>query len=187
MNVPIDETGRSPGDGAGSVIYEATYTDEHIVGLWQHLRRLKVRSRMFMRIFRIVAGLILVGLIVLVLKVGQRQQWPLAAALLGILAVLMFSERIDRWLLVRRWRKGHHRNRRARITFNSEGMSGQSDLGTVSNQWAAYTAAVRFTDGFLIFSGPYLPSWYRHADLVQGTPDDAATLFKANVPRYQET
>lgn len=189
MDVSPDDASQPPIYPPGSVVYEVTYTDEHVIGLWQHLRQLKRRSRIFMRVFRVAAGLVLAGLFVLVSMNGNwRQDWHLATSLLGLLCVLgalVFSEQIDRWFVVRRWRKALTRNKRATISFNSEGLSGRSEFGQVANYWAAYSAAVRFPDGFLIFSGPYLPQWFRDADLVQGTPDEAQALFKRNVPNYK--
>ena len=186
MNTPSEDLSPSLDKPTNGVGYEITYSDEHVMTLWRRLRQSKRRSRMFMRVFRVVAGLVLAGLIVLVLVMGRWRYWHLAAALGAILGALVFSEHLDAWLVVRRWRRSLGRNSRATIAFTSDGFSGHSDLGQSTSKWAAFTAALRFPDGFLLFSGPYLPRWYPDAALVRGTPDDAAALFKAYVPQYQQ-
>lgn len=173
-------------DVHAEVVYEITYTDAHVLALWRHLRRFKRRSRVFMQVFRVGAGLILVGLIALMLWLGGWRGWYLTAALLGILGVLVFSEQIDAWLVVRRWRKSPSRDKLARLAFSADGLRGHSEFSESSSKWAAFTAAVRFPEGFLIFSGPYLPYWFPDAALVQGTPAEAATLFRANIPHHKE-
>ena len=165
-------------------VYEIVYTDAHVVTLWRRGLQLR-RGRIIMLAFRVFACLLLGGLAGLVLWLSPHQ-WGLASAVLAFFLLVAFSQPLDQWLVVRRWRRSLHRNSRTRLELVPDGLHSVGQHSESTSRWTAFASAHRFPDGFLLFVDRRLAYWLPHTSLVEGTIEDAARLIFAGVPDYKE-
>lgn len=75
----------------------------------------------------------------------------------GILAV--FLTQLEDWRLRRAFRKSPYHNQPIVTQVSEEGILTTSPKSQAKLTWAAYTRAVRFPDGVLLFQGPRMINW----------------------------
>lgn len=74
-------------------------------------------------------------------------------------AVLLFSRKIDYFLLKRNLKKSPYRYDEAVLTFNDEGVYTKSKIVDMKLSWSAFTKVSVVDDGVLLFQGPKQYNW----------------------------
>ena len=127
---------------------------------------------------------IMVGLNVLVYTSPSHE--PSTQVVMLILLVLLIIVQWSRPFLVsRRWRKSPLLDKRTRLELSPVDVHVVDDLSEGRTQWAAFTRARRFADGWLLFFGADLAYWLPDACLVVGTAEEASRIIRIHVPDCQ--
>jgi hypothetical protein len=74
---------------------------------------------------------------------------------------------------------------RMNTTLSEDGMHITSDKSDVFLKWSAFTKALRFNDGFLLFQGPRVFNWLPKSALTEGSEQDVDSLLKENIKNYK--
>lgn len=168
---PASETsgGESPGC-FNAVNASFVFSPEHLVETLtryrsQHLgRRIWRWVRYFAAfIFLVVA---FVGLFI--------PQYGASAFMLALAVFMFFPHKIDDFLARRNFRKSPHCSTHQTLRFSDEGLRSSSEVHESTLKWSAFSRAVIFNDGVLIFQGPKMVHWIPDTSLERF--DDAATL-----------
>ena len=160
---------------------EITYSDDYLVDSWKRFRRAKFAARAMFAL-KAVLGAILLSLIWLMIIVHAYVAAGLAAL---FLALLVFNQPIDAFLLVRRCRKSPFRGDRFVLEITSEGVSGKGPKSDSTVDWTAYSWARRFPDGFLLVQRPANYAWLPDACITKGSADDIDQLFRTHINDYK--
>jgi hypothetical protein len=90
-------------------------------------------------------------------------RWNILSIIMIVSSIVVlfgkFFVKIENYFILRRFRDSPLRNQRLLVTLSDEGYRGQSSVGNVKLGWAAYSHALGFTDGVLMFQGKGLFHW----------------------------
>lgn len=81
------------------------------------------------------------------------------------LGALLLGWPIDKWNTKHRFKKSPYYNDELVITLSDDGFQAKGTNNEVKLNWNAFTKAVRFSDGVMLFQGPHVFNWL---------PDDSA-------------
>jgi len=98
-----------------------------------------------------------------------QQKWLGVAFLAAFIAVLLYSQRIDRFVRSRQLRRSPFINEDVDIILTDAGFEATSPSTSLRLAWSAFTSAVRFSDGWLLFSGPRLFRWLPDSSSITGS------------------
>ncbi|MEM1293997.1 MAG: YcxB family protein [Verrucomicrobiota bacterium] len=161
--------------------FEFTFTEEHFLTIFQ--KRAQISKQAL--VFKILRILLLVPLAFLFYATLQTGETILMVVIILIALLLLFSKVIERWMLIQSFRNSPFRNEQISIQLTDEGYIGEGTVGSTKLGWTAFTKAVRFEDGLLLFQGPGLNNWLPFSTLVEGSPDDVAGFVQSKVSDFQ--
>lgn len=162
-------------------VFEFEFSEPFLIESFRRYRRTKTLAPYAVPL-KAVLGLCLAGLMIVCVLV--EIYWG-AALISFFLALLVLSHRIDERQIARRFRKSPHRDDRIRFCLSAAGITITGAKSNGQANWAAFTAARRLDDGFLLFQGPEFFSWLPFKAVVEGTTEEAEELIRANVPDYK--
>ncbi|MEI7957814.1 MAG: YcxB family protein [Verrucomicrobiota bacterium] len=167
------------------VEFEFLFSDEFLVEMFRIYRRSRPWALWWL-VLKVVLAVVLLGLMVLLIAHCAFLPALGAIAVLGIFfAVLLFAQRIDEWLMVRRFRKSPFRNKRVHIHLSTEGFTSKWDTGETRLDWAVFTSARRFLDGFLLFQGPGVFNWLPFERITFGSITEVDELIRAKIQDFK--
>lgn len=109
--------------------------------------------------------------------------WDLAAVCGSISIIMVFANRICRWLM-RQSREVTQRNQHVTMTFSNEGCHTKTETIETRVSWGVFQRVVHFKDGFLIFHGPGMAVWIPTTSLERPSMViELAELLRNNVPQ----
>jgi len=161
---------------------EIIQTDDYLVEGWKRYRRAKHGARATLMV-KIVLGAVLLLLIWMLVVVRAYVAVGLASI---FLLLLVFSQSIDAFLLVRRCRKSPFRGDAFVIQIGPTGLSGKSPKSDTTVDWSAYTSARCFNDGFLLLQPLANYTWLPTHSITEGTADEIDHLLQAHISNYQK-
>lgn len=85
----------------------------------------------------------------------------------------------------RRFQNSPYRNAGFRVQLSEDGYNESSSISSVQLRWAAFTAACRFEDGFLLIQGPGAFNWLPFDSVTAGSIDEAEELIRQNIAQYR--
>lgn len=103
-------------------------------------------------------------------------QYGVSAFMLVCAALMLFPRTIDDFLARRNFRKSPHCNIQQTIQISDAGLQSRSELQESTLKWTAFSRAVIFDDGVLIFQGKKMVNWIPDSALQEN--GDAAKLRK---------
>ncbi|MGB0578695.1 MAG: YcxB family protein [Limisphaerales bacterium] len=132
------------------VTVEFNFTEEHFRELCARYRE-SGRKRWFILLFRL-----LVGAFCLYHGYQSRQfgNAPYVAFFAVATLFFLFFPQIMNLFAVSQHRRSPYRDERVLMDFNEEGMKIKSPTTDMQCRWSAFTSAVEFADGLLLFRGP---------------------------------
>lgn len=106
-----------------------------------------------------------------------------AAIILAVfVALLLQGSRLDNWMLKRNLRKSPYNNDTIVTCLSDTGMEANGKLDSARINWATFTKATRFADGWLLHRGPHLFNWLPDNALHAGAElTEASALIRAHV------
>jgi hypothetical protein len=137
-----------------------------------------------LRIRKFFAAVKWIGIVVLSAAAAMafiQQEWLGVAFLAAIIAVVLYSQRIDRFVRSRQLQRSPFINEDVDILLADSGFEATSPSTSLRLAWSAFTNAVRFSDGWLLFSGPRLFRWLPDSSSVAGSADSLVRKHIANV------
>jgi hypothetical protein len=121
---------------------------------------------------RFAAAVKWIGIVVLsasVVMAIAQQEWLGVVFIATIITLLLYSQRIDRIIRARQLRRSPFINEDVEILLADAGFEGTSPSTSLKLAWGAFTSAVRFPDGWLLFNGPRLFRWLPDSCSVAGS------------------
>ena len=103
-----------------------------------------------------------------------------------VLVALVFSPKLDFWLIKKRVRKSPHFHCEMGVHVTRDNYQESSKFSNSTIDWPVFTKVVRFDDGFLLFSGKHNFFWLPDAALVHHNIDEAQALFQEKIPNYKK-
>lgn len=172
-----DASENAVSDVIGAVTTTVVLTPEHYV---EALKR--CRSQHFgRRIWRWVRYA--VALVFLLVALGglaapqshmSASKLGLAGFMLALAFFMFFPHKIDDFFARRSFLKSPHCNIRQTMRFTDHGLYSSSEVQEGTLKWTAFSRAVIFKDGILIFQGPKLAHWIPDSGLEDSA--DSAKL-----------
>ncbi len=145
----------------GTITSRFSFTSQHLVDTLTRFRSQHSGRRLW-RWFRFVAAFIFV----LVAIVGLFIPQYFASAFMVALAIFaFFPHKIDDYLATRNFRKSPHCNAQQIIHLSNDGFRAESEIEQTNLKWAAFSKAVIFNDGVLLYRGPKMVNWIPDATL----------------------
>ena len=167
--------------------YQFDLTADFFIEAWHRFRTVR-GHRWRMLIIRWLlapplAGLVLlcVALLLNASPVRAASYWAGTAGGGAFLALLLFSDRVDKWLGRRRLRGLPSLNDPCRYELSESGVDVSEPVARAQLAWTAYTAARRLPDGWLLFRGPHLYTWLPDAALVAGNTSETDFLIRTRI------
>ena len=100
---------------------------------------------------------------------------------------MFFAHHVDFWIARRSLRKSPYCDEVITVEMTEADMHSRSARHEARLQWSAFTKAVHFPDGFLLFQGPKACNWIPLASLAD--PSQAVELeaiLRSRIAEYQE-
>jgi len=110
---------------------------------------------------------------------------PLVIIFGFLLVLLAIGPRFDYWRVKRSFRRSHFYNCTVHFLIESEGIVSSHEHGRSENKWSTYTKALRFSDGFLIFSSESPDYWWPDSALISGNISDVESVLKEKILAYR--
>jgi hypothetical protein len=140
------------------------------------------------RVFSVIRAF---GFIVFMLcSIAAAVAWELLLAVitLGMALFIPYSRKFDHFCRARIIRKSPHWNEVSMTEFSDEGLKTNSNKGNTDLTWQAFTRALRFSDGFLLYKGPNYFHWLPDSALVEGSnASDAEAILRENLTDFRVT
>lgn len=86
-------------------------------------------------------------------------QYGASVFMLTSAVFMFFPHKIDDFLAKRNFRKSPHHNTQQMIQLSDDGLYSKSEVQESTLKWTAFSRAVIFHDGVLIFQGPKMVHW----------------------------
>ncbi|WP_197138574.1 YcxB family protein [Crateriforma conspicua] len=164
-----DTDGESPHAG-NAVTATFVFSPEHLIETLTRYRSQHLGRRIW-RWVRYAAALVFL----LVTVVGLFIPQYVASIFMLALAVFMFfPHKVDDFLARRNFHKSPHCNTLQTVRFTDEGLHSSSENQDSTLKWTAFSRAVVFNDGVLIFQGPKMVHWF--PDNILDRKGDAESL-----------
>lgn len=117
----------------------------------------------FSKVFRYSAIVIKV-LGLLLLSFGawvsfNNADYLIGAVCIAAVLVIIFSTKIDHYILRRNIKKSPYRNDDLVLTFTGDGLHTKSEMIDMKLSWSAFTKVKAVKGGFLLFQGPKFYNW----------------------------
>lgn len=171
----------SPSPLAPVAVFEFEFNEAFFIEMFDRYRRTTGSPRL-MLVLRVAFTPLLLGCAVLAAVKGR----PVIALYVGVFGlVLLFSSKLDEWLLRRGFRKSPFRNEPMRVELADEGLHAAGNVSSASLKWPAFTCVRRFPDGFLLFHGPRLFRWLPMCYLKSGSVEEIDKLLRAKISDYR--
>ncbi|TWT66107.1 YcxB family protein [Allorhodopirellula solitaria] len=135
----------------------ATYlfTADHLLETLSRYRSQHLGRRIWTW-FRFAIAIMLLAAALVGLFVPQY----IASAVMFAMAVFMFfPHKIDNFFARRNFRRSPYCNTEHTMRFSDQGLESSSDVQESTLKWGAFSQAVIFPDGILIFQGPKMVHW----------------------------
>lgn len=162
-------------------VFEFTFSEAILIEMFRRYRRCQ-KLRRYAAFLKVVLGFFLIALI----AVCVLAKTYLGASVIAVFfALLVFAQRLDEWMIGRRFRKSPYRDERLKIQLSPEGFAVRGTITSAQLTWAAFTGARRFADGFLLYQGPGVFNWLPFGAIVEGTVDEAEALIRAHISGYE--
>ena len=121
--------------------------------------------------YRSISTIRIVGIIVLLLcaaATALQGHWKPALASLGAVSLVILSRPLDRF--IRHWkiRRSPFWNEVFKMELSEQGFKSSSPKANVELTWEAFTKAIRFSDGVLLYQGPNAFYWLPNTSLLEG-------------------
>lgn len=110
-----------------------------------------------------------------------QREWLGAAGCAAYVAIIVWSSRIDCWLLARRVRKMPLTGETVDVTLDSDGFRSTTPSSEGRVAWHGFYKGVLYSDGLLLLAGPGVFHWLPDAALVQGTAVEVRELVGRHV------
>lgn len=162
-------------------IFEITFSESFLIEMFRRYRRSKRPARYAM-LLKVFLGICLAGLVVACVL---AKKYFGASVISVFFALRVFAQRIEEWLIRRRFRKSPYHDERIRIQLSPDGFTANGTKSNIQLSWAVFTGARRLNDGFLLFQGPSDCNWLPISAITKGTVEDAEELIRTNVSDYK--
>ena len=130
----------------------------------------------------VVVGLGCLALIAILLS-GDRRGEIFLLLLFSVL--ILASPQLDRWLTIRNFRRSPFQNETLRISLGEDAYVVAGSISSTHLSWDAFTRAVQFEDGMLLFQGPGLCNWLPFSRITRGTPAEVAERVSTKVGEFR--
>ncbi|WP_186776270.1 YcxB family protein [Rubripirellula reticaptiva] len=138
-----------------------SFTSQHLIDTLTRFRSQHSGRRLW-RWLRWVAAFIFVLVAIAGLFIPQY----FASAFMVALAIFaFFPHKIDDYLATRNFRRSPHCNAQQIIHLSDDGFRAESEIEQTDLKWAAFSKAVIFSDGVLLYRGPKMVNWIPDATL----------------------
>jgi len=154
--------------------FKLQFNEKYIADAIVRFRK-QVKTR-FLRIgLKLVSG---VGLVVLITIFIFIKHPEVDLLFIVFLVLLLIGPKLDLWVMMRRFRKSPFYENNVNYVISKNGIKMESENCKSELSWNAFTNICRFSDGFLIFSGPQAFHWLPDSSLISGSLEDAELLFR---------
>ena len=157
------------------------FTADRLIDGLQHFRR-----QGFARLTRSLVWVLGIMAIPIAYFGITSGEWVIACCLIvGLFSPLIVPVLSD-WLIRRRFSKSPFSNEDMTLKFDEAGLHATSLTTDLNLAWTAFTKAVEFSDGFLLFNGPKLFRWIPADAFVNPNQiPDFKALLRAKVSQYE--
>lgn len=167
-------------DAPGNIVCRLVFTPDHMIETLSRYRSQYLGRQVGVAIRYTCASILMAAALFAFLYL---QNYRAGALMLAFACFLFVSHMIDNFLARRRLHKSPHCNSHATIMISESGLRFDSDIEESNLKWTAFSRAVVFGDGVLLFQGPAMLHWI--PDRFLDREDDKKTvraLAKANLP-----
>ncbi|NOY40411.1 MAG: YcxB family protein [Planctomycetes bacterium] len=165
------------------VQYECQTTDTFFLTAFE--RHWKQR-----RIDKYITAVIRVGVTALLLgavATALQREWGLAFASVCLSALFLSRRSLNRLVLLKNVRKSPYYNEVTKTSLTDDEFLSESSKSSEKANWNAFTRAICFSDGILLYQGPNIFHWLPNSALVEGsTPEQAASVIRERVSDYRQ-
>lgn len=89
----------------------------------------------------------------------SEKAYVLALLFVGLSLLVIFSYKIDHYVLRRNVRNSPHGNKELIITLSEDGFHAKTEMIDTRLKWDAFTSFMCFDNGFILFQGPRYYDW----------------------------
>ncbi len=181
QNDPRTDTGTNI-TSVGVITSRFRFTPEHLIETLDRFRSQRA-GRGLWRWFRRFAAMIF--LLVAIVGLLVPQFWA-SAFMVALTIFMFFPHKIDDFLATRNFKRSPHYNAEQTLFLSENGLRTESEIENADMKWAAFSKAVIFEDGVLLYRGTNMVNWIPDESL---DGNDAAfrlrTLLGAKLPTNQ--
>lgn len=168
-------TSPPPGPDA-EIVSRFDFTPEHLLTTLAQYR--KAGRRLWSRV-RITLGAM--GL--LAALVYLRIDEPLPAVMMLVCGVvLLLTQRLNNYFVIRAFRASPHFQTPQTLRFTADKVRTESPIEETTVQWTAFTEAVFFENGVLLYRGRHIINWVPDDSLTTGSPALLRSLVASKLP-----
>ena len=172
-----------PPQDDGQVTARIVYSSDYLIeALARH--RAQKEGRWAWLVLRAIAILGFAGFAVLVIGQGHY----LFGVFLALFTLLLLvGQRFENWRSRRALASSLHLDEELTVSLSDAGYHVWSTLQDTRMQWAMFTKAVYFDDGFLLLQGPGLCYWIPFSALVPGAdPEEIESLLRSKLAQHED-
>lgn len=165
----------------GATVFEFVFGEEVFLENLARQRSLS-KWRWLSIVTKLAVG---VGLALLIYRAIYDGFSPAIFLFGGLLALLLFSQKIDRWNSTRNLKRSPYYNEQLALRLFEDRIEITGAIADVSERWNAITRAVHFPDGLLLYQGPGIAKWLPFSTLTSGSEQSAVNLVKSKVALFE--
>lgn len=140
---------------SGALTARVLFTSEHLIETLTRYRSQHLGRRIW-KWFRYAAALVFLIVAVIGFFIPQ---YGASVFMLALAIFMFFPHKIDDFLAQRNFRKSPHYNTQQMILLSDGGLYSKSEVQESTLKWTAFSRAVIFRDGVLMFQGPKTVHW----------------------------
>ncbi len=163
--------------------YELQASDMYFITAFERHWKQRRVDKYMTAIFRVAAVVFLLCALATVIQ----EEWGSAILAVCFSALILSRRYLNRLVIVRNIRKSPYYNGIMRASLTDDGLLTKGAISTEDVSWDAFTYAVRFSDGILLYRGPGLFNWLADSALAEGfTPEQAESVIQKHVSDYRQ-
>jgi hypothetical protein len=163
-----------------AVAYAIRISEDYVVEALARHRSCQ-KSRWFRRPVKILCG---VGLVALAAVCLYARLVLLAVFFAFLIVLLLMGPRLDYFIVRWRWRRAPQNNAELKVEVSEQHLASSDQNSSATANWPAYNRAVEFSSGVLLYTAPWHYLWLPDIAIVAGLPEDARSIYRANIRDY---
>ncbi len=138
------------------------------------------------RFFSTIRAMGIIVFTLCAMTAAVQKYWLPAFVTLGLALLILLSRKLDHFWLLWNLKKSPFWDEETVMEISDVGLKTSSNKGNADLAWQAFTRALRFPDGFLLYQGPSVFYWLPDSTLAEGfNAQDTEAVLRKHIANFR--